>query len=94
MRMYRALAQAACTSGEIGDGASFVLNAESDEDASESKKQLALKETGRFTGIFQGELRLTDADGQGNGERINWGIAKRNGVYTEMRDARSPTKVM
>ena len=84
--MYRALAQATCTSDEISDGASFVLHAESDEDASESKKQLALKETGRFTGIFQGELRLTDADGSGNnGDRINWGLAKQNGVYTEKR---------
>ena len=72
-------------SDEIGDGASFVLHAESDEDASESKKQLALKETGRFTGIFQGELRLTDADGSGNGDRINWGLDKRDGVYTEKR---------
>ena len=59
----RALAQAACTSGEIDDEASFVLHAESDEDAADDKKQLALQETGRFTGVFQGMLRLTDADG-------------------------------
>ena len=84
--MYRALAQATCTSDEIADSASFVLHAESDEDASDTKRQLALKETGRFTGIFQGELRLTDADGSGNGETpINWGLVKDSGEYTEKR---------
>ena len=83
--MYRALAQAACTSDEISDGDSFTLHAESDEDAADTMKHLALQETGRFTGVFQGELRLTDADGPGNGTRINWGREKRNGVYTEKR---------
>ncbi len=81
----RASRQAACTSGEVGedgdesDNASFVLHAESDEDAGTgddagAQKQLALIETGRFTGVFQGELQLTDADGVGGGD--NWGIAK------------------
>ena len=79
----RALAQAACTSGEIDDEASFVLHAESDEDAADDKKQLALQETGRFTGVFQGMLRLTDADGRGGDPRINWGRTKGDGVYTE-----------
>ena len=79
----RALAQAACTSGEIDDEASFVLHAESDEDAADDKKQLALQETGRFTGVFQGMLRLTDADGDGGDPRINWGRTKGDGVYTE-----------
>ena len=89
----RALAQAACTSGEIDDEASsFVLHAESDEDAADDKKQLALQETGRFTGVFQGMLTLTDADGNGgpvdaetgeqnDADRINWGIAKLQGAY-------------
>ena len=93
----RALAQAACTSGEIdGDtNESFVLHAESDEDAADDKKQLALQETGRFTGVFQGMLTLTDADGNGAdvdnkgaqadgvNDRINWGLAKKQGSYTE-----------
>ena len=87
----RALAQAACTSDEIGDGDSFVLYAESDEDAADDKRHLALQETGRFTGIFQGELRLTDADGDGRGEagdaRDNWGLGKRSGKYTEKQTA-------
>ena len=43
----------------------YVLHAESDEDAADDKKHLALQETGRFTGVFQGSLRLTDADGNG-----------------------------
>ena len=79
----RALAQAACTSGEIEDEASFVLHAESDEDAADDKKQLALQETGRFTGIFQGKLTLTDADGDGGTPRINWGRTKMDGAYEE-----------
>ena len=45
--------------------AAYVLHAESDEDAADDKRHLALVETGRFTGVFQGELRLTDADGDG-----------------------------
>ena len=94
----RALAQAACTSGEIDDKDSFVLHAESDEDAADDKKQLALQETGRFTGVFQGMLRLTDADGNGgpvdaetgeqnDADRINWGIAKLQGAYEHATDA-------
>ena len=79
----RALAQAACTSGEIDDEASFVLHAESDEDAADDKKELALQETGRFTGIFQGMLTLTDADGDGGTPRINWGRTKIDGAYAE-----------
>ena len=72
----RAAVQAACTSDEINsvtdrdENDAFVLHAESDEDAgadngSGGQKQLALIETGRFTGVFQGFLRLTDADGNG-----------------------------
>ena len=44
--MYRALAQAACTSGEIGDGASFVLNAESDEDAADDQETTRIEGDG------------------------------------------------
>ena len=87
----RALVQAACTSDEIGDAddpednQSFVLNAQSDEDAADDKRQLALLETGRFTGIFQGYVRLTDADGDGViGEgSSNWGLERGNGEYEE-----------
>ena len=82
----RAMKQAACTSDEIKDGASFVLNAESDVDAGEAKRQLVLHETGRFTGIFQGELEVTDPDGDGSGTgstRKNWGLVKKSGKYTE-----------
>ena len=85
----REFATAACTSDEteadetkdqVNDA--FVLHAESDEDAAEDKKQLALIETGRFTGIFQGSLRLTDADGDGGDPAINWGRTKADGEYT------------
>ena len=92
----RAAVQAACTSDETGsetsatDNDSFVLHAESDEDAggdgdeSGDMKQLALIETGRFTGKFQGYLRLTDADGDGATGDVpqNWGRAKTSGEFT------------
>ena len=91
----RAMAQAACTSDEIDDNASFVLNAESDVDAGEDKRHLVLHETGRFTGVFQGELQVTDSDGDGRIEgvdtiRRNWGLVKSSGVYTEARPNATP----
>ena len=82
----RAMKQAACTSDEIKDSASFVLNAESDVDAGEDRRHLVLHETGRFTGIFQGELQVTDPDGDGRGTgttRNNWGLMKKSGKYME-----------
>ena len=91
----RAMEQAACTSNEIADepNDAFVLNAISDEDAADDRRHLALVETGRFTGIFQGYLQLTDADGTGSGEidddrnqigtADNWGIAKTSAVYVD-----------
>ena len=87
--MARAMVQAACTSKEIDDDASFVLHAESDEDAVADKRNLALLETGRFTGVFQGYLRLTDADGDGgdpddaSDPNDNWGLMKGAGAYND-----------
>ena len=80
--------QAACTGDEVDDGAAYVLHAESDEDAADDKRHLALIETGRFTGVFQGTLRLTDADGNGDSE--NWGRAKGPARYTEADLAADP----
>ena len=82
----RAMKQAACSSKEIEDGASFVLHAESDEDAADDKRHLALVETGRFSGRFQGYVRLTDADGQGGDPRGNWGLTRGNGKYDDAAD--------
>ena len=96
----REFATAACTSdeteadetkGQVND--SYVLHAESDEDAAEDKKQLALVETDRFSGIFQGSLRLTDADGDGGDPAINWGRTKADGLYTEA-DGMASTAVL
>lgn len=62
------------------------MYAESDEDAGgdgtdrSHRKNLALIETGRFTGVFQGFLRLTDADGKGGEARDNWGLEKTSGA--------------
>ena len=91
----REFATAACTSDETEAEVNdlYVLHAESDEDAADDKKHLALQETGRFTGVFQGSLRLTDADGNGGDideEREqdpavhkNWGLPKTQGKYDE-----------
>lgn len=83
--------QAECTAKEREpagdeDNALFELYAESDEDAGgdgtdrSHRKNLALIETGRFTGVFQGFLRLTDADGKGGEARDNWGLEKTSGA--------------
>lgn len=85
--------QAACTADEIEADAGYVLHAESDEDAVDQKRHLALKETGRFTGIFQGRLRLTDADGDGTVDAgsDNWGLEKVSATYD---DTASPPTIM
>ena len=57
---------------EDKDTAALVLGAGSDGDTVE--QNLWLKETGDFTGVYEGYLRLTDADGHGDGDdRSNWG---------------------
>ncbi len=93
-------AQAECTADERkGDNnQSFVLYAESDEDAggdgtgATHRKNLALIETGRFSGVFQGYMRLTDADGDGVSARDNWGLMKKSGniVNAATTDGTSP----
>lgn len=98
----RAMVQAACTAKEIENlndddlGDKFVLYAESDEDAADDRRHLALVETGRFTGVFQGYLRLTDADGDGMDDegRENWGEEKGDGAYdhsAETADRTNPS---
>lgn len=91
--------QAACSSDEIKDGDAYVLYAESDEDAGDSIRHLALKETGRFTGTFQGLLRLTDADGDGTvgAGSDNWGRERGSGEYDhapEDAEAENPTEAV
>ena len=101
-------AQAECTADELkpagtdddadANNESFVLYAESDEDAggdgtgATHRKNLALIETGRFTGVFQGYIRLTDADGDGVTPRDNWGLMKKSGniVNAATTDGDSP----
>ena len=83
-------AQAECTADERkpagdDDNQPFVLYAESDEDAggdgtgATHRKNLALIETGRFSGVFQGYIRLTDSDGIGGTPRDNWGRMRQSG---------------
>ena len=83
--------QVACTEDELGDDVDDYDNIKLDASADgvQSARNLYLQETGRFTGVFTGYLRLTDSDGDGgdvdsNGERvagasrINWGLEPRN----------------
>lgn len=85
--------QVACTSDELGDEYAdydqIVLNASSD--GVQNTRNLYLEETGRFTGVFEGYLRLTDSDGDGGDvgsdnertsttERINWGLVVQHAI--------------
>ena len=84
--------QAACAADELGDNFgdydAFRLLVESDGDI--LVRNLYLEETNRFSGVFEGYVRLTDADGDGlaidlatgdlptSGERENWGLRVRH----------------
>lgn len=78
--------QAACTDDELGDEVADYDNFKLDvsSDGVQASRNLYLRETGRFTGVFQGFVRLTDSDGDGgeigtdgeranNAARLNWG---------------------
>ena len=82
----RVAIQAQCTADEIKNKDTFVLYAETDTDIGESKRQLALVETGRFTGVFQGYLRLTDPNGNAAlaGGADNWGRMATGAAYDHL----------
>lgn len=63
---------------DVDAGGNGITDSDETNHASE-QKNLALIETGRFTGVFQGYLRLTDADGIGGNERANWGLMRESG---------------
>ena len=66
------------TSNEKSNNSGLLVRASSD--GNDSDANLYLTETGRFDGIYQGYLQLTDADGDGNGgTAINWGRSITNG---------------
>ena len=72
---------------EEDDANGLVLNASADGDQDPPSQHLWLKETGRFTGVYEGYVRLTDANGDGAcdhdenantaDERCNWGLVAR-----------------
>ncbi len=83
--------QAACADDELGDNFGdydkFVL--EVSADGVQTDRNLYLEETGRFSGVFEGFVRLTDSDGNGkevgtndlfadDAVRGNWGIEVRH----------------
>ncbi len=61
------------TSDEIDDEDVLAVEVEGDND--DDPVNLWLKETDRFTGRYEGYIRLTDADGNGPANNNNWGIA-------------------
>lgn len=72
--------QAACTDDELGDEPAEYDNFKLDvsSDGVQASRNVYLRETGRFTGVFQGWVRLTDSDGDGgnigtDGERVMTG---------------------
>lgn len=91
---YLKQTQAACADEELGDNFGdydkFVLEVSSD--GVQSTRNIYLEETGRFTGTFEGYVRLTDSDGDGwevgtdgdfvdegdGAARRNWGIKTRH----------------
>ena len=68
---------------EINDNDALLVQAKSDSDT-DGAVNLFLTETKRFSGVYQGYVRLTDADGDGrtNGgtDRNNWGRVIGNGM--------------
>ena len=68
------------TKAEIKAGTALLLEARSDGRA--NKQSLHLTETSRFSGRYEGELILTDENGDG-GEDANWGLSVRSGDDTD-----------
>jgi hypothetical protein len=63
------------TKAEKEDNTALLVQAASDGNTATAN--LHLEETGRFDGVYEGFLRLTDADGDGSGEGTtaeNWGV--------------------
>ncbi len=73
------------TSDEIDDNSPLLVQAVADGNLNDRSVNLYLTETKRFNGVYQGYLRLTDANGDGsiNGDSgngpDNWGRMVRNG---------------
>jgi hypothetical protein len=53
------------TKDEMEDNEELLVRASADGDLEERHVNLHLKETGRFSGVYQGYVRLTDANGDG-----------------------------
>lgn len=60
------------TASEIGS--KQALEAKVQGDNGQGSKDLYLKETGRFTGMYSGYIRVTDANGQGASNARDWGL--------------------
>ena len=74
------------TKDESGDDPTAVL-LESNGDGTARSQNLWLKETGRFTGRYEGYLRLTDANGNTVDDDTNWGRATAHATTPEIAGA-------
>ena len=82
---------------EDDDANGLVLNASADGDSEPPSSHLWLRETSRFSGVYEGYVRLTDANGDGacdhDGientpkERCDWGLAQRAATGAAMAEA-------
>jgi hypothetical protein len=71
------------TKDEMEDNEELLVRASADGDLEERHVNLHLKETGRFSGVYQGYVRLTDANGDGRGTSNtpdDWGRKVRPGT--------------
>ena len=70
------------TDNETADNDALLVQAVSDSNLDDRSVNLYLTETKRFNGVYQGYLRLTDANGDGRGagtDPMNWGRVVRDG---------------
>ena len=76
------------TDAEKKNNTALLVQAASD--GNDSETDLFLSETGRFDGVYEGFLRLTDADGDGRqtegGNAQNWGIRTKDATGSDWMD--------
>ncbi len=83
------------TSNEKSRNQALVVQAIADGDLEDRSVNLYLKETGRFDGVYQGFVRLTDANGDGRDDNstpaktdiTDWGRQAKNGTGSSDDDA-------
>ena len=73
------------TADEIEDNDKLIVKVEGDND--DGPVNLMLRETSRFSGRYEGYIRLTDADGRGPDDNPNWGRELGDATAADMNGA-------